>query len=56
MIDNCSFHRSEHTKETIEKLKIRVLYSGPYSFDLSPAERFFAIVKNGGIQLKKYSK
>ncbi len=45
MIDNASYHRSSQTQETIRMLKLKLLYSGPYSYNLSPAEKFFALLK-----------
>ena len=56
MIDNASYHKSQHTRDIIEKLRIRVLYSGPYSYDLSPAEKFFAIIKGKGLDIEDHSK
>ncbi len=56
MVDNASYHRSEVAREIIDKLRIRVFYSGPYSYDLSPAEKYFAIIKGSVIDIEDHSR
>lgn len=43
--DNASFHKSEKTKELMEKFSCRLLFLPPYSPDLNPIEKFWASMK-----------
>lgn len=45
VMDNASFHKSEKTKELIEKFSCRLLLLPPYSPDLNPIEKFWASLK-----------
>ena len=45
IMDNASFHKSEKTKELVEKFSCRLLFLPPYSPDLNPIEQFWAIIK-----------
>ena len=33
LLDNATYHRSDQTRAVIKKLGLRVIYSGPYSFE-----------------------
>jgi transposase len=46
ILDNATFHKSEKTRELIEKSKCSLLFLPPYSPDLNPIESFWAILKN----------
>ena len=48
-LDGASWHTSRETIEVIERLKIPIIISAPYSYDAAPVERFFAYVKRGNI-------
>ena len=37
---------SSQTKVNIDKLNVPVIFTGPYSYDGVPIERFFAYLKN----------
>jgi len=39
------YHRAKGTKAMLERLRIPIMMSGPYSYDLAPAELFFAEFK-----------
>ena len=45
VIDNASFHKSEKTKELVEKFSCRSLFLPPYSPDLNPIEKFWTFMK-----------
>ena len=45
VLDNASFHKSERTKELVEKFSCRLLFLPPYSPDLNPIEKFWASLK-----------
>jgi isftu1 transposase len=45
VMDNASFHKSEKTKELVEKFSCRLLFLPPYSPDLNPIEKFWAFMK-----------
>jgi transposase len=44
-MDNASFHKSEKTKELVEKFSCRLLFLPPYSPDLNQIEKFLASMK-----------
>lgn len=45
IMDNASFHKSQKTKKIIEKAGHKILFLPPYSPDLNPIEKDFAIIK-----------
>lgn len=45
VMDNASFHKSKRTKELIESAGCKVIFLPPYSPDLNPIEKFWAIMK-----------
>ena len=47
--DNASYHRSQETKAVVQKLGLRVIYSGPYGYSASPIELLFGSLKFGEI-------
>ena len=49
LLDNASYHRSQETKVVLQKLGLKVIYSGPYSFSASPIELLFGSLKVGEI-------
>jgi len=53
IMDNASTHMSERMKELIESTGAYLLYSAPYSPDLSPIEYLFNIYKSN---LRRFSK
>lgn len=46
VMDNASFHKSDKTKELIEKHGHRLLFLPTYSPDLNPIEKHWGILKN----------
>ena len=50
-MDNAAFHKSSRTKELIESVGCTILYQPPYSPDLNPIEKQWAILKR---KFKKY--
>lgn len=47
VLDGAKIHRSGETRRAMAALRIPVMIAGPYGFDGSPAEKLFAILKNG---------
>jgi transposase len=45
IMDNAAFHKSQKTKELIESVGCKLLFLPPYSPDLNPIEKFWAIMK-----------
>lgn len=52
VMDNASFHKSQRTRELIEKRGARLLYLPPYSPDLNPIENYWALLK---LYVRKYN-
>lgn len=52
VLDNASFHKSQKTKELIEKRGARLLFLPPYSPDLNPIENYWALLK---LHVRKYN-
>ena len=58
LADNAPYHKSKDTLPKLEELELPVMYSGPYSFDVSPVELMFSFLKEGllnpgGLELGK---
>ncbi len=47
LLDNAPYHKSDQTRAAIKKLGLRVIFSGPYSFESAPIEAWFALLKTG---------
>ena len=47
LMDNASYHRSEHTRAYCDRLGLQLMLSAPYSYAGSPVELFFAYFKQG---------
>ena len=47
IMDNAKYNRSAECIEHIKYLKIPMVFTGAYSYDISPVERFFSYVKQG---------
>jgi len=47
LMDNASYNTSPETRAQIQRLKMPVIHSGPYSYNAAPIERFFAYFKQG---------
>ena len=47
--DNASYHRSQETKVIIQRLGLKIIYSGPYGYSASPIEMLFGGLKVGEI-------
>ena len=45
VLDLASYHKSTFMLSRLEKMKIPILFLGPFSYDLDVAESFFAQVK-----------
>jgi transposase/transposase-like protein len=45
VLDNASFHKSEHTRRLVEHAGCQLLYLPPYSPDLNPIEKLWANLK-----------
>lgn len=45
IMDNAAFHKSKLTKQLIESVGCKLLYQPPYSPDLNPIEKQWAVLK-----------
>jgi len=45
IIDNARFHKSARTRELVEKAQCQLVFLPPYSPDLNPIEKWWAIIK-----------
>ena len=45
ILDNASFHKSIETRRLIEESGCKLLFLPPYSPDLNPIEKYWAIMK-----------
>ena len=50
--DNASYHRSHETKTIVQKMGLKIIYSGPYGYSASPIELLFGSLKVGEINLE----
>ena len=46
IMDNAKFHKSEKTKNLIEKAGCSILFLPPYSPDFNPIEHFWSCIKD----------
>ena len=44
--DNASYHASNETRAVVRALRLKVIYSGPYSYSAAPIELIFGGLKN----------
>ena len=49
LLDGAPWHTAKNTIAIFERLNIPVMISGPYSYDGSPIELFFAALKKGNL-------
>lgn len=49
MIDNAPYHCSKQVLEYLEKLRVPLMFLGPYSYDIAPCELYFAKFKQTNI-------
>lgn len=49
LLDNASWHSSEVMKRRLANMKLPIIYSGPYSYSVAPAESAFAALKFGDL-------
>ena len=45
MMDNASYHRGPHTRSLMDRLRVPVLFMGPYHFRVAPIEMVFNFIK-----------
>ena len=48
-MDNAGYNTAAETKAQIQRLRMPVVHSGPYSYDAAPIERFFGYFKQGRV-------
>ena len=53
LLDGARYHTSEDMREYLRKMNVKVIFSGPYSYDAAPIERLFAALKNGELNPEK---
>ena len=47
LLDGARYHTSDETREFLKRLKVKVVYSAPYSYTSASIERLFASIKLG---------
>ncbi|KEJ83017.1 hypothetical protein OXYTRIMIC_233 [Oxytricha trifallax] len=45
IVDNAPYHKSSVTIDAIRKMRLPILFLGPYQFDLAPVEQVFRCIK-----------
>ena len=45
LMDNARYNLKDDIKAQIQRLKMPVIHSGPYSYDAAPVERYFGYYK-----------
>ena len=45
LMDNAKYNLKDDIKAQIQRLKMPVIHSGPYSYDAAPVERYFGYYK-----------
>ena len=45
LMDNAKYNLKQDIMDQIQRLKMPVIYSGPYSYDAAPVERYFGYFK-----------
>ena len=53
LLDGASYHNSKTTIQIFEQLKIPVMFLGPHSYNVAPAELYFAWFKKVDINPRK---
>jgi transposase len=46
LLDNAGYHKSSEIRYEMNKLKIPLMYLGPYHFRMAPIEMFFSFMKS----------
>ena len=49
LLDNAAWHASELMKQRLAKMRLPIIYSGPYSYTTAPCESVFAAIKFGDL-------
>ena len=47
--DGAAYHRAKGTLEMLQRLRVPIMMLGPYSYDVAPAELFFAAFKKADV-------
>ena len=47
LFDGARYHTSEEMREYLQKLQVKVIYSGPYAYSGAPIEMVFSALKQG---------
>jgi transposase len=53
MLDNARYHKSKLILDIFTRLKIPVMFLGPYHFKMAPVEIFFSYIKNRDLNTLK---
>ena len=49
LLDNASWHNKPEMKQRLARLKLPIIYSGPYSYSTAPIELVFGALKLGDL-------
>ena len=47
--DGAAYHRAKGTMEMLERLNVPIMMTGPYGYDASPCELFYAAFKQDDV-------
>jgi transposase len=53
MLDNARYHKSKLMINLFTRMKIPVMFLGPYHYKMAPVEMFFAFIKNRDLNTLK---
>lgn len=45
LLDNAAYHRATQMRSQLHKMRVPLMYLGPYQFKMAPAEVFFSFIK-----------
>ena len=52
LLDGAKYHTSDEMREYFRKMKVNIIYSGPYSYSAAPIETLFSALKRGNLNLE----
>ena len=54
LLDGARYHTGSKVREHMRRLKLEVIWSGPYSYSAAPIETVFASLKLGELNVDKH--
>ena len=53
MLDNAPYHRSKYLMANYERMKMPIMFLGPYHFGMAPIELMFSYIKQYDINFMR---